>query len=103
MVGSLEDQATGRVTTVPLTSLRAAVKVVFVPTTIEILGGATVTVPTGGIVTVTVELPDFVSLVAVIAVEPGATPVTTPVDDTVAKLGLADDHVTRRSVTTVPF
>jgi hypothetical protein len=102
-VGSLVDQATGRVTTVPLTSLRVAVKVVFVPTTIEILAGATVTVATGGAVTVTVELPDFVSLVAVIAVEPGATPVTTPVDDTVAMLVLADDHVTTRSVTTVPF
>jgi hypothetical protein len=65
--------------------------------------GATVTVATGAGVTVTVDVPDLPSLVAVIVAEPGATPVTTPALETVAAAVLLDVHDTVRSVTTVPF
>jgi len=100
--GLLELHVTGRLTTVPLTSFTTALKVV-VPSTMTVaVGGETTTVPTGATVTVTAELPDLVSLVAVIVADPGATAVTTPVGDTVAAPVLFDDHVTTRSVTTVP-
>ena len=42
------------------------------------------------------------SLVAVTVAVPGATPVTSPVVDTVATFGLLVAHVTRRPVTTLP-
>jgi hypothetical protein len=91
------------VTTVPLTSVTVAVSVVLVPDTMLIDGGDTVTLPTGGTRTVRLVDPDLVSLVAVIVAVPGVTPLTTPEDDTVATAVLLDAHVTRRSVTTVPF
>jgi len=91
------------VRTVPLASAVVAVSVPVCPTMIELVGGATLTVATGAGVTVTLDVPDFVSLVAVIVVVPGATPVTTPVADTVAAAVLLDVHVTTRSVTTVPL
>jgi len=101
--GLLELQVTTRlVTTVPFTSLTTTVRVVDPRTRIVADGGDTVTVPTGATVTVTVADPDFPSLVAVIVAVPGATPVTTPVDDTVAIPGFAEAHVTTRSVTTTP-
>src|SRR5689334_5747156 len=65
--------------------------------------GATVTVPTGTGVTVSAAVPDFPSLVAVIVTGPGATPVTTPVEDTFAMAVLLDVHVTRRSLATFPL
>jgi len=65
--------------------------------------GATVTLPTGTGVTVTLALPDLDSLVAVMIALPGATAVTTPPADTVATEGLLDVHVTGRLVTTAPF
>ena len=51
----------------------------------------------------TLDDPDFPSLVAVIVAVPSATPLTSPVVDTVAMLLLLEPHVTTRSVTTVPF
>ena len=65
--------------------------------------GATVTVATGGGVTVTLAVPLFPSLVAVIVAEPAATPVTTPLDDTVAIPVLELDYVTARPVSTLLF
>lgn len=69
----------------------------------ETVDGDTVTLPTGSAVTVIVELPLFVSLVAVIVAVPVETPVTMPVLETVATAVLLELHVTTRSVTTAPF
>jgi hypothetical protein len=67
------------------------------------VAGVTVTLPTGNAITVTVDVPFFPSLVAVIVAVPPVTPVTTPVLDTVALAVLLEVQVTTRSVTTVPF
>jgi hypothetical protein len=100
----LELQVTTRlVTTFPLTSFTIAVNVVLPAVGMLAVGGDTATLPTGGTRTFTVAEPNFPSLVAVIVAVPGVPPVTTPVDDTVATEVLLDDHVTTRSVTTVPF
>ena len=61
--------------------------------------GATVTVATGTGVIVTTEEPCFPSDVAVIVADPGATPVTTPVELTVALLWSDELQVTARSFT----
>jgi len=90
------------VSTVPLASFSVAASAPVCPITIELVAGATVTVATGAGVTVTVEVPDFPSLVAVIVAVPGAMPVTTP-PDTVAAAVLLEVHVTILSVTTTPF
>jgi hypothetical protein len=68
----------------------------------ESVEGATVTdcTPTG--VTVMLDVPDAVPLVAVIVAVPTATAVTTPEPDTVATCALLVVHVTGR-VTTFPF
>jgi hypothetical protein len=91
------------VTTAPLMSLVVAVKAVVEPLATPAVNGATVTLPTGIGVTVTLEVPDFPSLVAVIVVVPGLEPVTTPPELTLATSGLLDDHATMRFVTTVPL
>ena len=99
----LELQVTTRlVATFPLTSFMTAVNVVVPAVGMLTLAGDTTTLPTGGTRTFTETDPDFPSLVAVIVAPPGVPPVTTPVDDTVATEVLLDDHVTTRSVTTVP-
>jgi hypothetical protein len=54
-------------------------------------------------VTVTVAVPLFPSLVAVIVAEPAATPVTRPPDEIVAMPVLELDHVTARPVSTLLF
>jgi len=64
--------------------------------------GHTATAATGMTVTVIAALPPVPSLVAVIVDEPGATPVTNPVLETVATLGLLLAHVTGRPVSGVP-
>jgi hypothetical protein len=67
--------------------------------------GDTATVATGvggGAVTVTVDVPVFPSLVAVIVAVPGATAVTVPLGATVATPVLLDVHATVRSVSTLP-
>jgi len=50
-----------------------------------------------------VEVPVFVSLVAVIVEEPAATAVTRPFASTVAAVGLPDAHVISRPVSTLAF
>src|SRR5207253_1363090 len=52
--------------------------------------------------TVTVAMPLFPSLVAVIVTDPAATPVTRPVADTVAIAGLALVHMMARPASTLP-
>jgi hypothetical protein len=102
--GLFDDQVTARsVTIVLFVSLTVDVSVVVPPTRREFGGGATVTLPTGTGATLTVALPDFPSLVAVMVAVPGATAVTTPLADAVAIELLLDVHVTGRSVTTVLF
>jgi hypothetical protein len=91
------------VSTLPFASFVVAASGVVVPITTFVAPGVTVTVLTGGGVTVTVAVALFVSAVAVIVAVPCATPVTTPVDETVATAVLLELHATGRSVTTVPF
>jgi hypothetical protein len=98
----LELQVTGRVTVVPFTSFTVAVSVVDWPMMIDVGEGVTVTLPTGNVATVTVEVPLLPPLVAVIVTVPAATPVTTPVDETVAMPGLLVDHATIWPVRTLP-
>jgi hypothetical protein len=54
-------------------------------------------------VTVMLDVPDFPELVAVIVAEPAATPVTTPLELTVAAAALFVDHVTVCPVIAFPF
>lgn len=60
--------------------------------------GVTVTDPTGTASTVIVAVPLFPSLVAVITALPRATPVTTPLAETVATAGALELQVTVRPV-----
>ena len=60
------------------------------------------TVATGTGVTVMVAVPFLSPLVAVIVDVPGATPVTSPLAETVATAGLPDVNVTGRPVSTLP-
>src|SRR3954467_2334045 len=55
----------------------------------------------GGVVTVMVLVPVRPSLVAVIVAVPPAIPRTRPVEETEATLGLPDDHVSTRPVSTL--
>src|SRR5438093_7333578 len=64
--------------------------------------GLTVTDATGTRFTVTAAVPLCPSLVAVIVAAPAATPVTSPVEDTVATAGVPDAQVTARPVSTLP-
>ena len=100
----LDDHVIGRfVTTLPSESFTVAVSGAVLPMRTLTDGGDSVTLPTGNWVTLTVVVPDLPSLVAVMITEPGATPVTIPVEDTTAWVVLPDDQVTRRSVTMLPF
>jgi hypothetical protein len=96
------DHATGAVITPPLSFRTVAVNVVVDATLMDAVDGATVTLPTGGSVTVTVTVPTFVSLVAVTVVLPGATPVINPACVTVAMLVFALAHVIARPVSAFP-
>jgi len=90
------------VRTLPAASFKIGLSVVVRPTTTEAVGDPNVTVATGGSVTVSTDDPLFPSLVAVIVAVPAPTAVTVPVCETVATLAALVDHVTTRSVTTVP-
>jgi hypothetical protein len=73
--------------------------VVVAPATIDADVGATVTVVTTGggggpAVTVIADVPDTPAVLAVIVAEPAATPLTIPVELTVAAAALLVDHVT---------
>ncbi len=69
----------------------------------RLVGGATVTLPTGIFVTVIADVPLLPSLVAVIVAVPAATPVTRPVAFTVATVGSLEPHVTTRPVSVPPI
>jgi len=84
------------------------VSVTVAPTTIEAVGGATVTVVTtggggGAAATVIADVPDFPAQVAVIVADPAATPVTTPVELTVATFALLVDQAMLCPVMTFPL
>src|SRR5207247_3654425 len=64
--------------------------------------GLTVTDATGTRFTVTAAVPLCPSLVAVIVAALAATPVTSPVEDTVATAGVPDAQVTDRPESTLP-
>lgn len=68
----------------------------------DVVGGR-LTLATGTGNTVTVTVPFFPSLVAVIVAVPAATPVTTPVDDTEAIVASLDDHAIPRPESELPF
>jgi hypothetical protein len=75
-----------------------------IPRTRLAVGGVTVTVATGARATVIEDVPDFVSLVAVIVTgPPAACAVTRPFASTVATALLLEDHVTVLPVSTLPF
>jgi len=97
-------QATDRpVRTAPLWSRNVAASVVVCPASTVAVGGVTVTVATGLGCTVTVVVPVFPSLVAVIVALPSPTPLTSPALETLAMLGLLEVHVTGRSFAGAPF
>ena len=90
------------VSTLPFASLNVAERVVVAPTPTLADVGATVTVETGSGTTVTVAVPLFPSLVAVIVAVPADTPVTTPFK-TVATPVALELQVTTRPVSVLPF
>jgi hypothetical protein len=81
-----------------------AVKATVAPTAIDAVGGATVTVVTtgGSAVTVMVAVPVFPDAVALMVAEPAATPLTVPLELTVATVALLVDQVTVWPVMTIP-
>jgi len=92
------------VSVTPFGSFTVALNVVVVmPATILALDGSTTTLPTATPTTVTDALPPFPSLLAVIVAEPSATPVTTPVWETVAISGLLDVQLIVRPVSSAPL
>jgi hypothetical protein len=100
---------TRSLSTLPLASRSVACSCVLCPTCTVATPGDTDTVATGagggggGAVTVIDELPVFPSLVAVTVAEPAATPLTSPVDDTVATEPFDVVHVMERPVRTFPL
>jgi hypothetical protein len=87
------------VMTFPCASRTVAESGVVAPTPIDAEVGETVTVVTtglggGGALTVTLDVPDWPELNAVMIAEPAATPVTRPLELTDAVLALLVDHDT---------
>src|SRR3989441_339168 len=87
----------------PLASFGVAVSWTVCPAWTLGAGGLTVTDATGRCTTVMAALPLCPSLVAVIVAAPTTTPVTSPLELTVAAAGLLDAHVTVRPVSGLPF
>jgi hypothetical protein len=100
---SLEVHVVVRLTTAPVVSLNVAVKATVWPLALVMDAGDTTTLPMGAGVTVSAALPDFPPLLAVIVALPVLMALTLPAAVTVATAVLLDDHVTTRSVTTVPL
>src|SRR5439155_951624 len=97
---------TAHVTTRPVSTFPAASFVVAASCTVLLTAtladaGVTVTDATGA-VTVMAADPVLPSLVAVTVAVPALTPVTSPVADTVATVGVPEVHVTTRPVSTFP-
>src|SRR5439155_2599211 len=86
----------------PLASFGVAVSCTVCPACTDAEAGVTSTDATGTCVPVTVEVPLFPSLVAVIVAVPGVTPDTRPLLLTVATAVLELDHVTVRPESGVP-
>ena len=98
----LETQVIVRpLSTLPFASLVVAVSCCVPPTVIGDVGAESVTVATGIGTTVRDAVPFFPSLVAVMFALPAATPVTTPVPETVATLVLSEDQVMTRPLSTL--
>src|SRR3954469_16593667 len=94
MVGALEDQTTLRpVKTLAFASVAVAVNCAVEPATTTGEAGVTATVATGtcAATTVTADVPDCPSLVAVIVAVPGAMAAMRPLGSTDAMVGLPDD------------
>jgi len=87
----------------PLASLSVTDSCLVPPTLIDVDAGETVTDATGASITVRVADPLFPSLVAVMVVVPGAEPVTTPDEFTVATIVFDDCHVTVRPLSVLPL
>jgi hypothetical protein len=102
--GVLELHATGLPVTTLLFASRSVAESVTVPLTVtDAELGATLTVATGGRMTVTCAVPVWPSLEAVIVTgPPTATAVTSPCAETAANAELDDDHATTRSVSAAP-
>jgi hypothetical protein len=88
--------------------LTVACRVVVAPATTDAEVGATATVVTTGggggpAVTVIADVPDTPAVVAVIVAEPAATPLTIPVELTLAAPALLVDHVTVCPVIVLPL
>src|SRR5436309_1509186 len=88
--------------TLPLASLRVAVSCTVPPTYMLGAVGLTVTDATGTTATVTLAVPLFPSLVAVIIADPAATPVTSPAADTVAIAVFELVQLITRPLSTLP-
>jgi phage terminase large subunit-like protein len=102
--GALLAQVTTRpVSTLPAESVAVAVSCTVPPTRILGAAGVTATAATGMIVTVIEAVPLLPSLVAVSVALPAATPVTSPLAETLATPGALLAHVTRRPVKALPF
>ena len=86
----------------PLASCGVAVSWTACPTAALTVAGLRLTDATGTTLTVTAALPVTPSLVAVIVTAPAATPVTSPVDETVAVAGALDTQVIARPDSTAP-
>jgi len=86
----------------PFVSFNVVVSVVVPPAVSVVLLGLTATEATGASVTVMVDDPDAVPLVAVMVAVPGATPVTTPPAETLAVVFALDVQVTARPTSTLP-
>jgi hypothetical protein len=101
--GLLDDQLTGRVSTLLCASSNSTVSCSVPPWNTVALGGLTVTIATGAWVTVSSALPIFPSLVATMFAVPTVTALTTPCAETVATNVLLELHDTARPVSTAPF
>src|SRR5947199_338765 len=95
------DPATSPVSTFPAASFVVAASCTVLLTATLADAGVTVTDATGA-VTVMAADPVLPSLVAVTVAVPALTPVTSPVADTVATVGVPEVHVTTRPVSTFP-
>src|SRR5687768_4905679 len=91
------------VSTVPRASRATTVSVADCPTVRFAWGGVTSTEATRTGTTLTSAAPVLPSLAAMILVEPNATPVTTPVDETVAIDVLSEVYSTGRPARTLPW
>src|SRR5947199_83486 len=90
------------VSVLPAASLVTAESCWMPPAVMVAAAGVTATDATGTSVTVAVAVALFPSLMAVMVAEPAATPVTRPVEETVAVAGALDVQVIARPESTVP-